>query len=290
MTLTYDEAQAMMSKARNGRRKLENNTWLEERTFPVEFTDSKVVGHCAKRLRPEYAVRLHDTDVVTLHPDGSYTLDSGGWRTVTTKARINHYAPGSVGSDRGQWFYYPHGWSGTRYCFADGMRVIPHGDSDGIGDGRGFTVEGAGADETKIRRDLLREIRAYVDGFAANAVANGLADPGLGDCWGCLFVPVQSNGAKPGKPAPWGQDAVTKPGADQPMGLGHIFEHFRERYYVPSLLWRAVQRYGNPAVCYQLIQADVCHGRTTMLKDDLRAYFKKLMPALVEYRKGEVTK
>lgn len=283
MTLTYDEARDMMSKARNGRRRLENNTWLEERQAGEGWA-GQVNG-----VGSHYAVRLHATDVVTLHPNRSYTLNSGGWRTVTTKARINHYAPGSVGSDRGQWFYYPHGYAGTRYCFADGMRVIPHGDSDGIGDGRGFTVEGAGADEAKIRRDLLREIRAYVDGFAADAVANGLADPGPGDCWGCLFVPVQS-GAKPGKPAPWGQNAATKPDADQPMGVGHIFEHFRERYYVPSLLWRAVQRMGNPALCYQMIQADARSGRTNMLKDDLRAYFKKLMPALVEYRKGAVTR
>ena len=57
------------------------------------------------------AVRLWATDVVTYHPDGSVTLDSGGWLTVTTKARINAYLPFSgkpfginVWSDRGRWF------------------------------------------------------------------------------------------------------------------------------------------------------------------------------------------
>ena len=35
------------------------------------------------------AVRYHRTDVATLHPDGSVTLRTGGWRTVTAKRRMN---------------------------------------------------------------------------------------------------------------------------------------------------------------------------------------------------------
>jgi hypothetical protein len=36
-----------------------------------------------------YAVRLHDTDVVTFLPSGSVALDSGGWQTFTTRDRMN---------------------------------------------------------------------------------------------------------------------------------------------------------------------------------------------------------
>jgi hypothetical protein len=36
-----------------------------------------------------FAVRLHDTDVVTFHDDGTIELDTGGWDTVTTKQRMN---------------------------------------------------------------------------------------------------------------------------------------------------------------------------------------------------------
>lgn len=129
--LTYEEARDLVTKARNGRKKLENNTYLEERWNGTRDGDL-----------PRYAIRLHNTDVVTLHPDGSYTLDSGGWRTVTTKARISHYAPGTLGSDRGTWNYYPTtgDWE-TRYTFADGMTI--HADG---------TVAGAGIDESAIRR------------------------------------------------------------------------------------------------------------------------------------------
>lgn len=35
------------------------------------------------------AIKLHDTNVVTAYPDGSVKLDSGGWKTPTTKSRID---------------------------------------------------------------------------------------------------------------------------------------------------------------------------------------------------------
>lgn len=44
------------------------------------------------------AVRLHNTDVVTYHPDGTATLYTGGWMTVTTKDRINAWSPARVSS------------------------------------------------------------------------------------------------------------------------------------------------------------------------------------------------
>jgi hypothetical protein len=42
---------------------------------------------------PAYIVQYHRTDVVTIRRDGLYRLDSGGWRTRTTMARIEEYAP-----------------------------------------------------------------------------------------------------------------------------------------------------------------------------------------------------
>jgi hypothetical protein len=37
-------------------------------------------------------VTYHNTDVVTVHANGSITLDTGGWKSVTTKARMNQAA------------------------------------------------------------------------------------------------------------------------------------------------------------------------------------------------------
>ena len=71
------------------------SNWFGAETF-VKGGRSKVSRPIENNTRIEqrgedYAVRLHETDVVTFHMDGSVTLDSGGWLTVTTKARMNEF-------------------------------------------------------------------------------------------------------------------------------------------------------------------------------------------------------
>lgn len=88
--LTYQDAQRMLDTPAGrklGYRKLERNTYLHPRG-------------------DAFAVRLHATDVVTILPDGTYSLNTGGWFTVTTKQRINAYGPARVSSDRGTWIIW----------------------------------------------------------------------------------------------------------------------------------------------------------------------------------------
>ena len=42
------------------------------------------------------AYRLHDTDIVTYMPDGTIVLNTGGWDTMTTRARMSEYLPDGV--------------------------------------------------------------------------------------------------------------------------------------------------------------------------------------------------
>ena len=65
--------------------------------------------------------RLHTTDIVIRHADQSWTLNSGGWRTVTTKDRINAYGPARVYSSKGEWRV-----NGSA-AFMDGIRLNPLG-------------------------------------------------------------------------------------------------------------------------------------------------------------------
>lgn len=64
----------------------------------------------------DYEIWLHNTPVVTIHANGTYTLESNGWRTRTTKDRINSYSPACVYQRRRVWYI------GT-VEFRDGMRV-----------------------------------------------------------------------------------------------------------------------------------------------------------------------
>lgn len=106
--MNYLEANRVLNKARLRWRgkKVANNTRLVE-------VDGNKIG-----------VRLHSTNVVVFCRDGCVVLNSGGWRTVTTKARINSYAPCQVYQRQGQWRVV---FQGTVHRFRDGMRLQADG-------------------------------------------------------------------------------------------------------------------------------------------------------------------
>ena len=66
-------------------------------------------------------VRLHQTDIVNFFADGRVTLHTGGYRTVTTKERMNQFITGKIYQKAGAWFY--------AYCGSDGMVCWEHPDS-----------------------------------------------------------------------------------------------------------------------------------------------------------------
>lgn len=69
-------------QSKDGMVRLGNNTYLAVRP--------QIEGW------PEYAVVLHDTDVVTFKHDGRIILNSGGFVTYTTADRMNAFTPLSV--------------------------------------------------------------------------------------------------------------------------------------------------------------------------------------------------
>lgn len=94
-----------------------------------------------------YAIRFHATDVVTLYADGSIRLNTDGWTTVTTKARINSHLPKGwyVTSQRGEWYvvtnakretidygYGAHTYPAHRIRFEDGMVIKPRGTVENV--------------------------------------------------------------------------------------------------------------------------------------------------------------
>ena len=89
------------------KRKIGNNTWLE--SLP----------------NGDFGIKLHKTFVVIIHCDNTWTLNSGGWRTVTTKQRINEYAPGYVSQKNFEWFMQ----DGSE--FFDGITVNEFGNEVG---------------------------------------------------------------------------------------------------------------------------------------------------------------
>jgi hypothetical protein len=73
-------------------------------------------------------VAYHSTDVVTIHPDGTFTLDTGGWDTQTTKERMTTYSPAKIWQKAGI-LYLSHGpdSGGTFEPLFDGARLDARG-------------------------------------------------------------------------------------------------------------------------------------------------------------------
>ena len=164
-------------------------------------------------------VRYHDTFVLTWTDDGRTILNSGGWRTMTTKKKINAYLPKpwQLYAEKGVW-WLAKGWrhDTNHLLFADGLTIEADGSVTGAG-----TVE-----DLKDTRDERKAIQKYIRNYMAALVANELNMPSGGDCWYCYMQ----------------READGKPLGDM---LGHhLRSHIEESYFVPSLLWNAMEAMG----------------------------------------------
>lgn len=76
-------------------RKLENNTYVRLERYPTEHI----------------ALRLHQTDILKVYPDGSFVVDNGGWQKMTTMRRLNNYLPPgwSIYTHQGTWYWCVNG-------------------------------------------------------------------------------------------------------------------------------------------------------------------------------------
>lgn len=220
---SWDEAHRVLEAKRGGSDsfKLENNTYLQRRERPGD--------------RDAYAVKYHKTDIVTYEPDGSVILRNGGWFTMTTKQRIEAYAPVHILSDMGRWFVVkpsaPARWPGYgsdlrphHYeAFYDGFRVGPRG---------GIKAQPQESDAEE-RRELREAARAYINDFIDALEAGDVPPPSGGDCWYCALETNEGESM-----------------GDAADNASHLRSHIDEDYYVPSLMMRALKERGSPAAGY----------------------------------------
>lgn len=67
----------------------------QEAVAALNGKDGMTIGHNTRMYRRNGTVRvqLHLTNIVTFQPTGTIIINSGSWRTVTTKDRINQLLP-----------------------------------------------------------------------------------------------------------------------------------------------------------------------------------------------------
>lgn len=230
---TYD---AMLTGRCSQRRKLANNTYAERRPGGV------------------IAIRLHATDIIEYHPDGAIALDTGGWLTVTTKERMNRFAPARLWSEKGRWWVR---WDGhDPVLYADGITLEADGSMTGVPSDSKVAAQDARNRKTRAK------IKRFVDSITPERIIAAWENSG-GDC---LICKVNLH-----------DDRM----AD--FGGGCLSEHLREGYFHASLAYRAIraQGYRDPGVIMSMVYNDAVYRHEV---DNLltRALTKYLRANLLE--------
>lgn len=163
-------------------------------------------------------LKLHDTYVVTWYADGRIELNSGGWRTVTTKARINEHLERGYGISqvRGQWYLTRYQDEFEDVCLYDDGLIINPDD----------TITG-GEPIAKVKEllALRRRVNRFATAYALVFSKGKVPMPGPGDCFYCGLREVGTG----------------KPLGECAHNPDHLISHLDEKYYVPSILLRAME-------------------------------------------------
>ena len=205
---SYKEADESLQGRNFHSRKISNNTYLERRNGAGSI-----------------ALHYHATDVVVYRPNGDMELYSGGWRTPTTKERINWALPQRwyLTQEKGVWWLVSRetGQQGfvQEHVFTDGITLHPDG-----------TVTGAGTYNAKVDRAIKKRVKAYAQ-LCADAVP--MDSPDGGDCWYCHLGTVDGKSL-----------------GDATGNVEHIDSHMEEGYVVPSLVFHALQAHYNANMAF----------------------------------------
>lgn len=194
-------------------------SWLTEMAIPATWKDchalaktrKRVLGYCTRLITENsptsYTIRHHETDILTFRESGEIVLDTSGYRSMTTKERLNILLENygyRITQENRLWTIAGHG---EKVMFSDGMVIQKNGK---------LKVTGAKLQVKKLTT-IKRKIDKYCKTFIEELYAGKIDKPGAGDCFICQFT-----GGNHGD-------------------NHHLEEHIREKYYVPSLLVRAMK-------------------------------------------------
>lgn len=167
----------------------------------------------AVREGSSVGIRHHNTTVILYDEDGTITMDCAGWRSHTTKERLNNWLPPGWGIYQKNHVWYLHNNQGpNKWTYKDGIQITPDGEVIGTGDANKL-------------KDLTRDVLNYVNGFMEALEAGEVEMPSAGDCWDCAMRLDEEDGETLGE---WTKS-------------NHLLTHMEEEYYVPSLLMRAME-------------------------------------------------
>lgn len=183
------------------------------------FEEKKLYGcgerNCAivKESDNVYAIRYYDTIIVRFFPDNTKKLYCGGFYTYTTKEKIKLFSNANLYQTNGVWYVGDS-------LFFDGITL----------DAKNKIISKKlnPAKAEKELKALKKRIKKYVNAFFDGVQKNGISEPGPGDCWFCSM-----------------RDQIRKKNlGDACEDYDHLESHIEESYFVPSLLYNALNENG----------------------------------------------
>lgn len=168
---------------------------IANNTLKIEYNDGTT------------AIRLHNTNVVTF-AGKKIILNSDGWRTSTTKDRINTYSPAKISQNKGLW-YLDNGKLFYDNCVINAKGELISKPMKNI------------AIEKKVAK-LKKQIARY----CSLITKDNIPYPEPGDCWLCGLhdknnVPMDGN-----------------------TDNSHLFAHLKENYLHGSILVNSMRESG----------------------------------------------
>ena len=223
-------------------RYIKNNDFLEGRVGVDNY--KRLSDTCMQIFYEEdtWIVVLHDTVIVKRYGN-TYELNSGGWKTVTTKKRMNEVLPlgWHVYQEHSVWYLYSSLFSKSTYTFKDGMTI----------DVSTGTVTGAMSKwESGEQKYWLKAINKFV---AKIDTLPSIPRPSSGDCWYCSMM-----------------DRVEEAG-QRSENPDHLRKHVQQGYLHGTLICNALLWAG-----YGEHQLGIQYGMNcrTNIKNALRRYLK----------------
>jgi len=190
-------------------------------------------------------LKHHQTIILERHKD-HIVLNSGGWRSITTKKRLNDYLPSNFGiyQEKGQWYVCIDGEE-EHFMFYDGIKFSYEGK---------LLTEKRDPDWAKIKK-INKMIKSYCDGMKK---LEKLPEPSSGDCWYCCMNTKEGNTL-----------------GEALKNNDHLYQHVKDHYYHGSLFVNAMRYKG-----YQNRQIGVIfHMFRDRVVDCVRSYLRnKLLP------------
>ncbi len=209
------------------------------------------------------AVKLHATDILTFNPDGTVTVNSGGYKSNTTKARVNALLPSGfprLYQSKGVWNWAAPYREGKPFA-----TVSTYQDGDTFG-ARGKLRPSPGKTKEAAR---IKELTARINLHAQRcADALPLPMPSGGDDWFSALVVTE--GPDKGKPL-----------GEATGNTEHLESNMAEGYVVPSLVLTALDRTG----AGNLIKS-ATFGQCPGYVDLARTYVKRAVRRYMKARFG----